>query len=123
MKTNHENSSVEIPMSTNIEHDKSRTPEIISLSSDAKSQPFRNEEYAEIEYKLEDKERFTLQLKTIESLSNMISDVIKHQASLPTDIQNLLFLKMIAINRDTPIDLHNLSRHLHSLFRISLHDP
>ena len=117
VKTNHENSSIEILMSTNIEHDKSRTQEIIS--SDAKSeemlQPFRNEEYAEIEYKLEDKERFALQLKTIESLSNMIYDVIKHQASLPTDIQNLLFLKMIAMNRDPLIDLHNLSRHFQLL--------
>ena len=118
---NNENSSVEIHMSTNIEHDKSRSPENISFSSDEPAQsvdmlqPFRNEEYAEIEYTLEDKKRFDLQLKTIDSLSSITSDVIKNQALLPEDIKHRLFLKMLAMHRDLPLDMSHGSRHFYSL--------
>ena len=54
-------------------------------------------------------------MMTIESLSSMTSDVIKNQASLPTDIQYRLLLKMEAIRRDSSMNMHNLSRHFHSL--------
>ena len=121
-ETNNENHSVETPLSTNQEQDSTSTSETISIllgepvKSEKKLQPFRDEENADIEYNLENKNRFVLRLKTIDSLSSMTSYVIKNQASLPTDIQHLLFLKMISISRDlVPMDMHNLSRHFYNL--------
>ena len=112
---------VEIPLSTNQAHDSTSTPETISIlldepaKTEKKIQPFRYEENAEIEYNLENKNSFVSRLKTIDSLSNMTSNIIKNQALLPADIQHHMFLKKIAISRYLPMDVHNLSLHFYNL--------
>ena len=75
----------------------------------------KDEEKAEIGYTLENKKRFFLRLKRIQTFSNMTSDIIKNQASLPDDIQHQLFLKMKATRRGLSVEIQHLSRHLFSL--------
>ena len=63
VNTNSENNFVEIPAFTNIEHDRTKTPDIlfdVPVESEEKLEPFTDEEHAEIEYTLEHRNRFVL---------------------------------------------------------------
>ena len=53
--------------------------------------------------------------KEIRTLSRMASRVIENEASLPVDIQNLLFLKKAAISKLSAVDVHSLSQHFTSV--------
>ena len=119
VKTELRNKSVCMPMLTNIDNGRTSTSGIYSIPSEQEARELlhssKDEETTEIDYTLENKKHFLLQLRRIKSFSSLTAEVIKNQESLPDDIQHQLFLKMKATCRELPVGMRSLSRHLSCL--------